>query len=87
MIRKTATQLLVGLAGLAAMAGRVAAHEEHSSHESTLVLPVAIFGVSLGIVGVGLYLDVRDDVEDAYADAGVFIGVAGVLIGIGLFLF
>jgi hypothetical protein len=87
LTRESVIQLLVGLGSLVILSGRVAAHEEHTSHDSTPVLPVAVFGVSLVIVGVGCYIYVRDDAEDIYAYAGTFIGMAGMVSALGLYLF
>jgi len=59
----------------------------HPNEGGVPALPLALFASGLLVLATGLYLDQRDDVEPKYADAGVFLGVGGILTAIGLFLF
>ena len=51
------------------------------------LLPVTVFGAGMLVLATGLYLGTRDDTEAIYANAGIAIGVAGVLAALALFLF
>ncbi|MEF8812366.1 MAG: hypothetical protein V5A55_00885 [Halovenus sp.] len=42
---------------------------------------------SLVVLGAGVYVDQGEDIEALYSDIGVFVGVGGLLLATGLFLF
>jgi len=64
------------------------AHGAHATHGSREVssLHIALFGSGMLVLATGLYLDSRDDVAASYANAGLVIGVGGLLAAVGLFL-
>lgn len=86
-MRENTARLVAVLAGVVVLSDTVVAHSEHSTHSGPPVLPIALFASSLLVLGTGLYLDRREDVEPKYADAGVFIGAGGFLVALTLFVF
>jgi len=86
-MKRGITALAASVASILLYSGTVLAHESHSHQDSSNFLPMAVFGGSLFVLGAGLYVDQREDTDDRYADIGVFLGVGGFLVAIGLFLF
>jgi len=86
-MKLTATRLLTALAGGVLLSEAAVAHSGHTAHDGPPVVSLALFASSLLVLGTGLYLDRRDDVEPKYADAGVLLGVGGLLVALALFLF
>ncbi|MFC7131789.1 MULTISPECIES: hypothetical protein [Salinibaculum] len=84
-LRRRLLSLAAGLVAVATVPATALAHTGHARGISTL--PLAVFGVSVLMLLTGFYLDSRADVGDAYGLAGVFLGIAGLLAAIGLFLF
>lgn len=61
-----------------------AAHPVHPSHGISPAIPAGVFLASLLVVGAGLYLDRRPDVDRLWADLGVGLGILGCIVALGL---
>ncbi|MHB9288553.1 hypothetical protein ACKVMT_16100 [Halobacteriales archaeon Cl-PHB] len=85
--------LVASLVGLCLAVGSAAAHgQNHASHagESAGFHPavgVAVFLGSVLLLGGAVYLDRRGSLDRLWADAGVAIGVLGLLASVALLLF
>jgi hypothetical protein len=73
---------------LAMLPADVLAHSGHTTHGTRGIstVPITVFGAGMLVLVTGLYLDSRGDVSDGYANAGIAIGVVGLLAAVGLFL-
>lgn len=68
-------------------AGTVRAHEGHTSHSNQSdPLPLALLFSGLLVFGAGLYLTTQEDVDRLYAITGIGLGLAGLAVGLGLYL-
>jgi len=63
---------------------RLLAHTGHVSHEIHPAIPAAVFVAGLLFLGAGVYLLRRQDVDVTYANAGLGLGVLGILGSIAL---
>lgn len=86
-MRRAVTSLSASLVWFVLLSSAARAHEGHNDPGSSDILPPVVFVSGLVVLGAGLYIDRREDVEALYSDIGVFVGVGGLLLAIGLFLF
>jgi hypothetical protein len=77
------------LAVLAVLPAQALAHGGHANHGARGIsaVPITVFAAGMLVLVTGLYLDSWEDVADGYANAGIAIGILGLLAAIGLFLF
>ena len=62
----------------------IVAHTGHVSHEIDPAIPAAVFVAGVLFLGAGVYLLRREDVAIGYANAGLGLGVLGILASIAL---
>ena len=62
----------------------IVAHTGHVSHEINPAIPAAVFVAGVLFLGAGGYLLRRQDVDMTYANAGLGLGVLGILGSIAL---
>lgn len=76
------------LATLLLATGTVVAHagEEHAETGTDPLLPLALVGGGVLVLGTSAYLDHADQRDDRLANLGVLLGIVGLLAGITLSL-
>jgi hypothetical protein len=79
-MRRAVASLAASLVWFVLLSSAARAHEGHNDSGSSDILPLVV-------LGAGLHIDRREDVGALYSDIGVFVGVGGLLLSIGLFLF
>jgi len=62
----------------------IVVHTGHVSHEIDPAIPAAVFVAGVLFLGAGVYLLRREDVAMGYANAGISLGVLGILGSIAL---
>jgi hypothetical protein len=67
--------------------GPALAHSGHQQHAGTgtdPLLPLALVGGGVLVLGTSVYLDRVDELSDRLASLGVLLGIAGLMAGIAL---
>jgi hypothetical protein len=85
--RRALLGLVVSVLTVSTLPAVALAHADHASHAGPTgipLLPLAVLASGLLVLGTGLYLGTRNDVENVYADAGIALGVGGLLAASGL---
>ncbi len=84
----SAARALAVLWSAIAFAGTTLAHSGHQEHAGaagsggSLALPAALLVGSVLVLGTSVYLNRTDQLDGKLADAGVLLGVLGLLAGI-----
>ena len=80
---------LTALVGLSSSVGAAVAHSGHETHATDaggagLAVPAAVLAGGVLVLGTSVYLSRTDQLDGRLADAGVLLGVLGLLVGLTL---